>query len=72
MEEGDTQLGFVAIWQETAWSRLVQLKKQVLPNGKKIPSGHKIWIPTKVTAGVDEILKYITVTNDFVNRLRFD
>jgi len=50
----------------------IQLKQQTLVNGKKIPSGHRIWLPKKEVGGIDELLKKITVTNDMINRLRFD
>ena len=74
MEDGITTVNFTAIWKygEKGTSILVQLAKQKLPNGKKIPSGHKIWIPMNKVTGIDELLKKMGVDNDFLNRLRFD
>jgi hypothetical protein len=72
MEDGLTQVEIVAIWKQTEWSRLVQLRRQVLPNGKKIPSGYKVWIPNNRTHGVDDVLKTMIIENDFINKLRFD
>ena len=77
MEDGLTKVGIVGVYnyynKETKYtSTFVQFRKQVLPNGKKIPSGAKIYIPSKECGDIDEVLKTITLTNDFINKLRFD
>lgn len=74
LEDGMTSVGFICIWKYNEWgtSILIQLAKQTLPNGKKIPSGYKIWIPTKSFSGIDDILKKVGIDNDFINKLRFD
>jgi hypothetical protein len=74
MEDGITTLNIISIWKygEKGSSMLVQLARQTLPNRKKIPSGHKIWIPMKNVHHIDETLKKIGLDNDFINKLRFD
>jgi len=74
MEDGITTINIISIWKygDKGNSLLVQPAKQTLPNGKKIPSGYKIWIPTSKVHGIDELLKKIGVDNDFLNKLRFD
>jgi len=72
LEDGYTVLSFITIWHTTDLAINIQLKQQILVNGKKIPSGHRVWIRKKDVGGIDELLKKITVTNDMVNRLRFD
>jgi hypothetical protein len=73
MEDGITSVGFVAIWHENEHSFLVQLRKQTLPNGKKIPSGMKVWIRKQDALGrYDEILKTMGVNNDAINKWKFD
>lgn len=74
MEDGVTTVRFIAIWRygDKGTSILLQLAKQTLPNGKKIPSGYKIWIPLKNMHGIDELLKKVGLDNDFLNKLRFD
>jgi hypothetical protein len=74
MEDGATAINIIAIYKYSAhpFAWLVHLAKQKLPNGKKIPSGTKIWIPTKNIHSVDDVLKKIGIDNDFLNKLRFD
>jgi hypothetical protein len=74
MEDGITTVKIVGVWMyDTApGSYLVQFAKQKLPNGKQIPSGYKLWIPTDSVSGIDELLKKMGVDNDFLNKLRFD
>ncbi len=74
MEDGITTVSIIGVWKydHVPYSCLVQLAKQTLPNGKKIPAGQKIWIPTKAITGIDEILKEMGIDNDFLNKLRFD
>jgi hypothetical protein len=79
MEDGITILKMISIWEYPNKYRLngdpsifVQLAKQKLPNGKQIPSGQKVFIPKGAMINKDDLLKTITLTNDFLNRLRFD
>lgn len=74
MEDGITTIRIISVWKysDAPWAILVQPAKQTLPNGKKIPSGHKIWIPTDKYYGIDTLLKKMSVDNSFLNRLRFD
>ena len=72
MEDGKTKLEFVTIWKDTGKARLVQLRKQVLANGKRIPSGINLWIPNVLTYKIDLILKTIVVDNKQINKMVFD
>jgi len=74
MEDGMTTIRIIGCWEfpDSPWSILVQPAKQTLPNGKKIPSGHKIWIPKDKCFGIDSLLKKMGVDNSFLNKLRFD
>jgi hypothetical protein len=74
MEDGITTVNFIAIWKygDKGTSMCVQLAKQKLPNGKKIPSGHKLWIPLSVIHGCDDNLKKMGIDNSYLNKLRFD
>jgi len=72
MEDGQTELTIIAVWIEKEHATLVQFRKQVLPNGKKIPSGYKVWIKKKSIYGIDAVLKTILIDNDQINRLVFD
>lgn len=74
MEDGITTIKIIGVWKYDTCpnSVLVQPAKQILPNGKKIPSGLKLWIPKNKIVGIDELLKKMGVDNDFLNRLRFD
>lgn len=74
MEDGITSINFITIWRygDNGTSVLLQPARQTLPNGKKIPSGLKIWIPLGEVYGIDEYLKKAGINNDFLNKLRFD
>jgi hypothetical protein len=74
MEDGWTTVRIIAVWKygEKSDSWLVQLAKQTLPNGKKIPSGQRVWVPVEDRHGLNPLLKKIGLSNDFLNRLRFD
>jgi hypothetical protein len=74
MEDGTTSVNFTKLWQYNEWGTavLIQLSRQILPNGKRIPSGYRIWIPSSRYTGIDVLLKKIGIDNDFLNRLRFD
>ena len=72
MEDGKTRIEIISVDAETEWSILIHLRKQKLPNGKKIPSGATIFFPRKKVWKIDTLLKYMVVDNDFLNKLRFD
>jgi len=74
MEDGITTINIIAVWRygSNGTSILVQPARQTLPNGKRIPSGQRIWIPTKHMHGLDPLLKKIGVDNEFLNKLKFD
>lgn len=72
LEDGKTTLLFKEICFETEWAICVYLKKQNLINGKKIPSGYKVWFSKKDIINRDMLLKKIIITNDRINQLRFD
>jgi hypothetical protein len=74
MEDGITTIEFTSIFKygDKGTSIFLQPKRQKLPNGKVIPSGHKIWIPFSAIHGIDDLLKKIGIDNDFLNKLRFD
>jgi hypothetical protein len=72
MEDGKSRVEFTQIWHQNEHSVLIQFRKQVLPNGKKIPSGYKIWIPLRDIHGIDLILKHARIENSRLNKLRFD
>ena len=74
MEDGWTEVDIIAVWRygDKGTSTLIQLAKQTLPNGKKIPSGYRLWIAQKDQLNLDPLLKKMTLKNDFLNKLRFD
>jgi hypothetical protein len=72
LEDGKTTLEYKEIWFENEWSVLIQFKQQRLVSGKKIPSGYKVFICKRDIIKRDTLLKKITITNDQINRLRFD
>ena len=72
MEDGRTKLEIVAVWHQTEKATLVQLRRQKLINGKKIPSGVKVWIPNVFLYGIDSVLKTIVVDNIHINKMVFD
>ena len=51
---------------------LKDFRERIRINGKKIPSGIKIWIPTRTIHKIDMLLKYIVIENDQINKMRFD
>lgn len=72
LEDGKTKVGIIKVCAESEWAWLVRFRKQVLINGKKIPSGSEVWIPKKYTYGIDYILKTIIIDNIQINKLVFD
>jgi hypothetical protein len=71
MEEGFTSVEFIALWKKEKGS-YVQLKKQKLACGKKIPSGARIWIWSTDIGRIDDVLKKIRVNNFAINTWVFD
>ena len=71
MEDGQTELGIIAVYKDTGKATLIQFRRQTLPNGKEIPSGYKIWIPNTRIYGIDYILKMAVIDNDSVNKMVF-
>lgn len=77
MEDGRTILGLVAVWHypnksNNGINTFVQLRKQTLPNGRRVPSGIRLYIPATAMPVIDEVLKTIALNNDFLNKLRFE
>ena len=70
MENGSTHIGII-FTKEYDYAWWTKLRKQVLPNGKKIPSGYILSVPKKRVLGVDAVLKTMLIDNDYLNRLVF-
>ena len=70
-DEGKTRLTIIAVWAETDKAKLVQFKMQKLKNGRKIPSGQRIWIPNRNIHTIDSVLKTIVIDNLFINKVVF-
>jgi len=71
MEEGFTDVEIISIWiKEKGY--YVQLRKQTLPNGKKIPAKSFVWLWSQDVSKLDDVLKKIRVNNFVINTWSFN
>jgi hypothetical protein len=71
MEEGFTVVEFMKIYAKPNGFGIV-LRKQILPNGKKIPSKSYVWVWASDVSRIDSVLKKIRVNNFVINTWSFN
>lgn len=71
LPDGYTAVEYKRMVYNTGKATKYSLKRQSLPNGRKIPTNTDLWIPNTLLGGDDDVFKTVLIDNGFLNKACF-